>query len=243
MLSPYESLVTAGNALVGVEIFSNGGIPTSEDALAYLTSNRAHLEAARGVLGPDCRVPLEFDIAYFSEHSKAFTPLRNLAQSFGLELWLADEAKDYVRAADIAVDILSLANAIRRGGLVADFLVAVAVAGLAVEALVKMRDRLKPSERRALSRELARIELEKDPLATIIARDRGWEAVVDQPIEKLDIAKLSVVDPTECGLTEEQQRELLVVLHTIAEMPEEAHRSLYESMDKRTDVLLRIFGD
>ncbi len=242
MPSPYESLVAAANALSGVELFSNAGAPTAA-ALAYLTANRAHLEAARSVLGPDCRVLLANDMSFFAEHSRAFTPLRNLAQSFGLEMQQAVAEEDYVKAAGIAVDLLDLANAIRRGGLVADFLVAVAVAGLAVEALDRMRHRLSSSERRKLANELKRIELEKDPLATIIARDRSWEAAVDQPREKLDFSRIAASDPAECGLTEDQQRELLAAAQFIAELPEESHRSLYERMDKRTDVLLGIFAD
>ena len=116
------------------------------------------------------------------------------------------------------MDLLDLANAIRRGGLVADFLVAVAVAGLAVEALERMRDRLSSSERGAAN-ELKRIEHET-PVATIIGGDRDWEAAVDQPRGKArDFSKIAASDPAECGLTEDQQREWLAAVESISNCP------------------------
>src|SRR4051794_31104911 len=106
MRSPYELLVAAANALVSVELLSKDRGTPAGAAHTYLAANRVHLEAARSVLGPDCCVLLTNDISFFPEHAKAFTPLRNLAQSFGLELQEAAVEEDYVKAASIAVDIL-----------------------------------------------------------------------------------------------------------------------------------------
>src|SRR5262245_52975386 len=240
--TPHDALIGAGKSLVGTQVLAACDRPPAAAARAYLSANSAQLAAARGALAAGCRVPLRYDASFFAEHCAALSPLRDLARSFGLELQQAAADGDHSGAARIGADLLDLANAIRRGGLVIDLLVSVAVAGIAINLLRGVRGHLGASDRLALIRQLIRTEHDQEPLPEIIARDRHWESAVGYQEEKVEVTQQTVLDPGECGMTEDQQRELWQHMQSFAPMPDDVRLSAYTNQDWRTVALLRMLA-
>jgi hypothetical protein len=240
--TPYDALIGAAKSLVGTQMLAACDTPPASAVRAYLSANSAHLATARGALAAGCRVPLRYDASFFPEHSEALSPLRNLAQSFALELQQAAADGDHSAAARIGVDLLDLANAIRRGGLVIDLLVSIAVASIAINLLRGVRGHLDASDRLALIRQLTRTEHDQEPVQEIIARDRHWESAVGYQEEKVELTQQPLLDPAECGLTEDQQRELWQHMQSFSTMPDDARRSVYTNRDRGTVALLRMLA-
>jgi hypothetical protein len=116
--SGYNLLLRDAFSLIGTQILDSDAAPTDEDLVFLLRNNRAALEMARRALGQPCGVALEYSADFFEKHSQDWPRLRDLARSFRLELnWVARSGNPS-QAVDIGVEILDLANAIRRGGLI-----------------------------------------------------------------------------------------------------------------------------
>jgi hypothetical protein len=241
-VTPYDALVGAAKSLVDTQMLAACDPPPASAVRAYLSANSAHLAAARAALAAGCRVSLRYDASFFGEHCEAFSPLRNLAQSLALEFQQAVADGDHCAAARIGVDLLDLANAIRRGGLVTDLLVSIAVASIAINLLRGVRGHLGASDRLALIRQLTRTEDDQDPVPEIIARDRCWESAVGYQEEKVDFTRQPLLDSSECGLTEDQQRELWQHMQSFSTMPDDARRSVYTNQDRCTVALLRMLA-
>jgi hypothetical protein len=163
--TPYDVLIEAGKSLVDMQILAACATPPDSAVRAYIAANSVHLATARGALAAGCSVPLRYDASFFGEHYAVMSPIRNLTQSFALELQQAAADGDYSAAARVGVDLLDLANAIRRGGLVIDFLVAIAVVQIAVNHLRRIREHLGAADRLALIRQLTRTEHELGAVA------------------------------------------------------------------------------
>jgi len=236
----YDALVGAAKSLVGTQLLVTSETSSVSAIRAYLSANNQHLAAARSALAAGCRAPLRDDARM--EHHEDFSPLRNLAQSFALEFQQAAADGDYAGAVHIGVDILDLANAIRRGGLILDLLVSIAVARIAINILRSVRERLEASERLELIRQLTKTEYDQEPLPEIFARDRRWEAAVGNQEEKVELPPQPILDPAQCGLTEDQQRELWQHMQAFAAMPDEARHSVHATQDRCEVALLRMLA-
>ena len=201
----YETLLEAARSLVDSQMLATSHTASDSATRAYVAANGAQLEAARAALAAGCRVPLRFDESFFGDHCADWQPLRNLAQTFALEFQVAAADGDIAAAGQIGVNMLDLANAIRRDGLVIDLLVAVAVDQIAINLLRQIRAHLEAADRETLIRDLDRIERDQEPAADIFARDQQWEAVVGYQNEKLKDSPQSPPDSSEGGLTKEQR--------------------------------------
>jgi hypothetical protein len=238
--TPYDALLAAARSLVDTHVLAAYLTAPDSAVRAYLSANSAHLSAARGALAAGCQIPLRYDASFFGEHMEAMAPLRNLSQSFALELRQAAADGDYAAAARIGVNLLDLANAWRRGGLVIDFLVAVAVVSIAVDLLRQVREQLGTADRLTLIQQLVRTEHDQEPLPEIVARDRRWESTVGwNQEEKVDLTRQPLPEPApaEGGLTKDQRR-----LQRFSAKPDDARQSVYVNQDRRTIALLRMLA-
>lgn len=234
--SAYELLISAAAGLKGAEDvdFEN---PSAEQTRAYLSANAEGLGRACEALGRECRVPLKYERGFFESHCDDIRHLRSLARIFYLESRHARSENDFARATRAGVDLLELAGAARRGGVIVDFLCSSAIAGMALEELRLMRHQLNAARRAPLIKELSRIEDSQEPLSEIVARDRRWEAEVE--CEK-DSAELELPDPEECGLSEEHQRELLEEMRELAALPKNEMHRMWAGFDHRNTALMRM---
>lgn len=240
MTTPYEALVASASRLTDTDALAEIDGGDLSAASGFLERNRFALESARHALGQQCAVPLRYEESFFPEHCVHFSHLRNLARAFQVEALWAASSENYGAAARIGIDLLELANAVRRGGLVTDLLVGIAISGIAMEKLRKIRANLDHATRREMISDLQRIEAECEPFADVVARDREWEVAVGYEDQKCDFTSQEPSDPEECGLSAEEQKELHQLLQQMAELPESDRRKMHVDLDRRMIASMRL---
>lgn len=238
----YKLLIAAGSSLTGTEIFAADTEPSDGDTAQFLNANVEALERAREALRRDCAVPIKYEWGFFEKHCEDYSPLRDLARSFALELNAAVRLGDLARAIDIGLNIFDLANAARRGGLVIDSLMAVAIEGVAIDRVRGYRLRLKPNEATHLANELLRMEAEREPFEEIVARDRKWEEAVESPEDDTDFLKTECPGADEDGIDQETGRAVREMIQSFAELPEGHRRAFEKQIDDRNIAMMRLLA-
>jgi len=133
-----------------------------------------------------------------------------------------------------------LANAVRRGGLITDLQVGVAISGIAMDNLRKIRTRLDDVTSLLLIQDIQRIESEREPFLDIATREHEWEMAVGCADAACDFKSLELSDPEECGLSEEEQKEIIDVLQQIADLPTSELRKLQLDQDNCSIASMRM---
>lgn len=239
-MAPYEALVDLAAKLVDVAHLADIDELDGSNAAVLNERNRLVLEAVRGVLTPRCCVPLRYERSYFAEHADDLTHLRNLARALQLEMLLAAARGDYLAATAAGIDILELANAVRRGGLIVDLLVGNAIAGIGMAAFCRMRGQLNEDARLLLIGALQRLENEREPLDTVYLRDQDWEQAVGYEEEGGESSTLNTTDFDESGLTEEEQQFVLERFQELGSLSESDMRRHQEDLDLQSLAMLRL---
>lgn len=237
--TPYHRLVESGASLTDSELIADIDDCDPSAVSAIVERNRAALESARNVLGPQCVVPLRYDQSFYAEHLAHISPLRNLARMFRAEAHSAARNNDHEAAASIGLDILDLANAIRRGGLVTDMLVGIAVSGIAIEPLRKNRAHFNSATRRRLIRELRHLESQREPFAEIVTRDRNWETAVGFDNQPGDFTSCEMSD--ESSLSDEQ-RAVRELIRQVAQLPKSDLEKMHFDLDRQVLALMRLLA-
>ena len=241
-MAAYELLVAAGSSLMGTEIFAADTEPSDGNTVEFLSANMEALDRAREALRRNCVVPLEYDAGFFEKHSQDYSPLRDLARSFALELNATARLGDFGRATDIGLNIFDLANAVRRGGLVVDSLVAVAIEGIAMDRLRGYRLRLNPNEATHLANELLRIDAEREPFEEIVARDHKWEEAVESLEDDTDFLNTEWPVTDEDGIDQETGQAVREMLQSFAELPDDHRRAFEKQIDDRNIAMMRLLA-
>ncbi len=241
-VTPYEALVQSASRLTDADAFRDIDDGDVSAASGLLECNRAALESARYALSQRCVVPVRYDESFISDHCDDFSYLRNLAHAFRAEALLAAARRKYGEAALIGIDMLELGNATRRGGLVTDLLIDISISGIALDTLRKTRENLDHAMRGTLMHALQRIEGEREPFADIVARDREWELAVGYEDGPCEFTSQEMGDPEECGLSEDEQEELLHLLQQVADLPGSDQRKMQLEQDHHVLALLRMLG-
>lgn len=239
-VTPYEALVESASRLVGADTLDEFDAHNISDAASLVEQNRPVFESARHFLSQQCRVPLRYEKEFFADHSDDCSQLRKLARALRAEALLAASRGEYSTAALAGVDILELANAMRRGGLVVDSLISIAISGIALESLRKLRGNLDEATRVTLRDSLRRLEHEREPFAENYARDQAWERAVGWEDAPCDAAELELRDPEECGLSEDEQRAIFSMIREFGELPDSEQRALQEDQDRHILALMRM---
>ena len=94
----YELLSAAGSSLTGTAILAADTEPSDGEIALFLSDNREALEQTRLALQQPCAVPLEYDAGWIQKQGDSFSPLRDLARSFALEMKAAERLGDFSRA-------------------------------------------------------------------------------------------------------------------------------------------------
>lgn len=235
----YRALIDAAASLVDTAFLDNYESSPDEAGRDYLRANRNALEAARAALKKECGVSLRYDQDFYAEHGQELGHLRYLAKSLSLELTQAKLGDEFDRAARIGVELLELGNAVRRGGLVTDFLVSIAFSSMAVEGVRGMRPHHDESTRTWLRDELARIEKSRESLDVILVRDRKWEVAVGWHDQTVDLSTLQISE-LETGISKEEQQAVQDAMQEILDLPGDARAEQYHGFDHRDLAMQRL---
>ncbi|MDA0657959.1 MAG: hypothetical protein O2931_04600 [Planctomycetota bacterium] len=240
--TPYEALVESAARLTDIDTLARIDASHASTASELLIQNEGALESARRVLGPTCVVSLRYEEAFFAKHCDHLLHLRNLARAFRAEARLAASRNDLRTAARINIDILELANAVRRGGLVVSLNVGIGFSGIAMDILRKIRTKIDHSARRLVIDELHRLEAERESFVDVVARDRDWEIAVGYEDKTFDFMSLKMDDPEECGVSEEEQMAVRQLLQQMSDLPKSDFRKMQSDGDCHILALMRLLA-
>jgi hypothetical protein len=238
----YERLIAAGSSLTGLEVFASETEPSNLETDEFLTANRESLEQARLALQLDCCLPLEYEESAFERRCQGYSPIRNLARSFGLELNALARHGCLKQAVDVGLVVFDLANAVRNGGLMTDLLVAIAIEGLAIERLRGFRRQLEPDAAIHLANGLLQNDDLREPFAAIAARDSHWEQVVHSPDEEIDFDSTEWPEEDDDEMDQEAVAAIRQAICEFAKLPEETHRAIQRQLDDRELAMIRLLA-
>ena len=235
--TPYESLVEVASQIDEAGLWDDDVARAAQ----LVQAHRAVLDSARQILPQRCRVSVRDDPNFLTDHLSDLSRLRRLAQLFGLEAQLAASREDQPCAISISMDLLELANTVRRGGLIIDLLTAVAISSMGLALPRKLRAELDDGTRSALQDRLFQLEQEREAFTSVLARDMAWEKAVGGYDEPRDFSGLKPVEPDEGGgFSEEQQHHLIERMQSFAALPEPDQERMKHDLDRADLALLRL---
>lgn len=240
----YADLVAAAK-----QIRVDDELPRSEEfdvevVTRYIAEHAPELTAAREALRRPCRVDVRMVKEFYEEHWPETRSLRDLARLFCCEARLAAAQQNYPRLIRCGMDLLELGNAMRGGGKILDFLIALGATGIGIDVLRMHRSKLNDEQRKFLIGELLRYEAIAEPVDSIIARDHEWE--IATRYAETESSEFKPSDPEEIGISLEAQQELHEFLQASiarerALPPEQRHQS-ERQLARFEQAMLRLFA-
>jgi len=240
MKTPYESLIEAAQSLEMVTILEDWAEVDIELVPEFFEVNDPHLDLAREALDLKPSVNVEYNWDWYCQNAETLNALRNLANAFCLEMRLAKHRGDIALAADIGIDGMELANAVRRGGLIMGSQISVGFCAQIIALLRRFRANLAQWMRVQLVEQLTRIEKEREPFQIILERDKEWTRIVGPERAQTGPDTPLRLDPEETGVSVEDQEVLFEMLKPIQELSPEELNSLKEDQDHCTLASLRM---
>lgn len=237
--SPYIALVELSSRLADVDLMEDVNQDCIDDANILLERICPVLDATRKVVLQSCVVPVEFKPDFISHHMSELQSLRNLSRALRFASQVAVFNANLDTAAQYGIDILDLANATRRGGLIVDHLVAVAICGCGVESLRTLRDRFDENVRGKLIAALNRYESEREPYSEIAARDAIWEAESGHNDDSNELSEDELIDP-DCDISVEEQRAMIQLVKDFGSWPESEMQAMHTHQDHHSLAMTRL---
>jgi hypothetical protein len=168
----YDDLVNAGQ-MVSSNSW-NFEQMTGDQLRETASANAAALSLARTGLSNQCGVPLQFSMAYASNHVHDLIALRMLAQAFAAEGRLAEMEGRLNDAAQTGLDTVHLGIAAGRGGTMIDGMVGIAIESLGLKPLQMISSRLDARTCRETTRTLETLDAQSPSWADLVQQDNAW---------------------------------------------------------------------
>lgn len=230
--SLYDTLVELSSRLADVDLLDEVGHDCIDDANALLERIRPTLNSVRGLELQKCSVPIRYEPDFFSSHTSDFQNLNKLASAFRFAADVDFFRGYYEAGAQNGICILDLANAFRRGGIVVDQLVSVAVSGYGVACLRSVRERFPDAVRCDLIGKLQRYELERESLCTIKERDAKWLATSGYEEDGGKLSEDELID-RDSELSVAEQRAMIQMVNEFGNRPESEMQVIQDGQDRR----------
>ena len=169
----YDDFVKAGlEVTVDRDGYPNGG--EIESLRTFITNNAEPLRLLRLGLSRDCRVPIEYSQDYVGSHLPELALLKQLGHTVIREGKLAEMERRYGDAARAYLDAIRLGQEVKRGGVLIDGLVGVAIESLGSTALQALVPNLHVIECREAIQTLEIIESKRESFAEILKHEKEW---------------------------------------------------------------------
>jgi hypothetical protein len=168
----YDDLMKAGE-MVSTNSW-NYDSTNLEQLRETVMANVEALALARSGLSNECRVPVRFSKDYSKNHIHELVAFRLLAQAFVTEGRLAGKENRFSDAAKSYLDVIHLGNEARRGGIVIDEMLEIAVESVGVEELQKAADTLDAKSCRDTIQALETFAAHKQPWADVLQQEQNW---------------------------------------------------------------------
>jgi hypothetical protein len=141
---------------------------------AFIDSNREALRLIRAALKEESQVPVVYNKSYDDHLLKNVVKVTLVGNLLSKEGKLAELQGDRGYALDCYLGQLKLARHISRGGLIVDHLTGAAIESMGLDSIAEMAPELSPRERQRAIQAIEAIDREREPVETVIARDRDW---------------------------------------------------------------------
>ena len=168
----YDDLVKAGQ-MVSSNSW-NFEQMTGEQLRETVSANAAALALARTGLSHECRVPLQFSMAYATNHVHDLVALQMLAQAFATEGRLAEMEDRTNDAARSDLDTIHLGIEASRGGTMLDGMVGTAIESSGLKPLQNISSRIDARTGRETVMALETLGSQKPSWAELIQQDNAW---------------------------------------------------------------------
>jgi hypothetical protein len=210
----------------------------------FVESNGRVLADAHQALQGTCHIVTKFEPDYWEVHLAGLQPLRDLARAFVLEAWLAWRESKRSEATHIAIDSLRLDAAVRNGGLVADFLIGMALAAPGISFLRQCRGGLDGETAIATARTILQIDDQQEALETIEERDARWEEATSHAHDDESGASTfeREIDDFSDFPDQETARAVRAAMKAYAAQPPEVHRQLRRQLEYRQAATVRLLA-
>ncbi|HEY5041322.1 MAG TPA: hypothetical protein VIK53_04910 [Verrucomicrobiae bacterium] len=165
----YDTFVNAGELLQG-----QAGLyeTMSELELASLVaSNSEALAIMRSAFSNECRVPVQYSVGYWQNHTKDLIALRNLAQTLAAEGRLAELENRPDDAAKSYLDAIHFGSESGRGGFVADVMIGDTIESLGTERLQNLSSELDAKSCRETAAALESFETNRPAWADVMEQE------------------------------------------------------------------------
>jgi hypothetical protein len=178
----YDDFVAAGKAIQGGSpILDTAVEPKSTDELAAeIAKFRPTFDLIRRGLSRPSQVYVWPAEGNFAQNQNVLPyaeiqALRSVARALMRDAELAQQQGRFADAARIAVENLRFSQASARGGLLLNYLIAMAIEGIGQSSLYRAIPELEPDTCREIIAALERIEAGREPLEDFRMRERIWE--------------------------------------------------------------------
>jgi hypothetical protein len=136
----YDDLVKAGKMIKGdVWDYDKANL---EKLRGIVLTNATALALARTALSDQCAVTLQFSRAHLTNHLSELIGFRKLAQAFASEGKFAEMENRFDDAAKSYLDAIHFGNEVRRGGVIMDEMIGIAIESEGLEQLQKIAGQL-----------------------------------------------------------------------------------------------------
>ena len=196
------------------------------------SANAVALSLARTGLSQECRVPLQFSMAYVTNRVHDLIALRMLAQAFAAEGRLAEMEGRTNDAVESDLETVHLGIEAGRGGTMLDGLIGVAIESFGLKPLQNISSRLDARTCRETVTALETLEAQSQSWADLVQQDNAWSRRT-YPGIKYQLGKLVMFSTVrqvrqKAGQKFEEQekntRQLTIDLATRAYELEKGHR-------------------
>lgn len=237
----YSELLDIAAQVAAVEAFEVIDNHCIDEAVARLEQIKPALNALERLPLRQCVVPVLFQQDFFDCRMKDLQQLRKLSWALQFAADVSAYRGDYKETARYGMVLLDLASAIRRGGLVVDYLIAVAFAGCAVERLRVVRQHFPHDVCRELISSIAGYEIDREPFEEIAARDARWEAESGYEANKAEMSEDDWLDSAS-EIPIDDQRIVIQAVKEFADQPRQDLQATYASADLRALAMVRLLA-
>jgi hypothetical protein len=240
--SIYHELLDSAAQVGAVEAFEIIDNHCIDEAVTLLEQIKPTLDSVERLPLRHCVVPVRFQKDFFDHHMNDLQQLRKLSWAFQFAANVSAYRGDYKETARYGMVLLDLANAVRRGGLVVDYLIAVAFAGCAVERLRVVRKHFTNDVCRELITTIARYDIDKEPFDEIAERDALWETETDYyEANHTELSDDYLLDPAS-EIPIEDQRIAIETVKEFSNLPQHDRQIVYAHADFRTSAMARLLA-
>lgn len=241
--TPYLRLVDAASQIViASDYYDLIDSDDVETLRCVVEKNREALALARTHLGPNCRIHLVYKVEFYAEHSPNMQHLRELARAFAIEGRLAGFEKRWSDVASIGLDLLELAGATGRGGLLSDHMVGWAISGSGIDLLRRWRREYDEATLSHLLIRIPQLESERDDWKEVLRRDQHWMETVDYPEEPIDPSAFELSEEDRRNMSQEEIERYLDMVQMAVNMPDEIRDEMSRNLEYRTVAHLRLMA-